>query len=548
VDKYESFLASRVRILEHIVEGGRVLDTLEMLCLETEATDPHVRCSVQYYDEEAACMRHAAAPSLPKYFNEAVEGLPVAMGVGSCGTAVFTGERVIVEDVFTHPYWETARELAKRVGFTASWSQPIYSKGKKVLGTFAMYYDEVRSPTDRDLQLIQGQANLASLAIERQRAEDLLNDSETKTRALLEGSPICNKIIDMESRLQYMSSAGIKMLKIPDISTYYGKAYPPEFYEDVMRAPLVEHLERAKAGEISEVECPLLSTAGDRVWLHTTFVPAYNNQNEVEFVIATSVNITDRKAAELEAHKSKIEAEQANRAKSEFLANMSHDLRTPLNAIIGFTEMMETETYGPLGDVRYEEYAKDIRHSGNLLVSLINDILDISKIEAGKYELEDANHDIADLINGSVKMLSTLSKAGELEIVTEIDPGLPQLRADERSITQILNNLLSNAVKFTDPGGRISVAARFDQGSVRLSVTDTGTGMTQNDIKKVFNPFEQVGRKTTEPRDGTGLGLHLCQKLLHLHGGEIKLQSKLGDGTTVDVSFPSERTVTLTAE
>lgn len=543
MDKYEAFLASRVRILEHIVEGGSVLETLEMLCLETEATDPDVRCSVQYYDQEAGCLRHAAAPSMPSYYNKAVDGLQVGMGVGSCGTAAFTGERVIVEDVFTHPYWEPFRDLAKRVGFKASWSQPIYSKGKRVLGTFAMYYEDVKAPNEGDLQLIQGQANLASLAIERQNAEDLLNQSETKNRALLEGSPICNKIIDMDSRLRYMSAAGIKMLKIPDISTYYGGTYPPDFYDDAMRAPMVKHLEIAKAGGISEVECPLYSTEGDEVWLHTTFVPALNKQGEVDFVIATSVDITDRKKAEVAAQKSKIEAQQANQAKSEFLANMSHDLRTPLNAIIGFTEMMETETFGPLGDPKYEEYTKDIRHSGNLLVSLINDILDISKIEAGKYELADENLDIADLINGSVKMLSTLSKAGELEIVMEVEADMPQLRADQRSITQILNNLLSNAVKFTGPGGRITVRGGVGEDAIQLSVEDTGIGMSKDGIEKVFIPFEQVGRKTTEPRNGTGLGLHLCQKLVQLHGGDITLQSQLGAGTTVAIRFPSERTV-----
>lgn len=284
---------------------------------------------------------------------------------------------------------------------------------------------------------------------EHKRTADLLRDSEMRNRALLEGSPVCNKIIDLDSRLVYMSNAGVKMLKIPDIQAHYGTVYPPDFYDEALRVPLTENLNWAKAGETTSVECPLLSSEGEEVWLHTTFVPVCNDGGVVEYVIASSVDITERKKAEVEAQVAKTEAVNANKSKSEFLANMSHDLRTPLNAIIGFTEMMETETFGPLGDARFEEYAKDIRNGGNLLVSLINDILDISKIEAGKYELNEEILDVSLIVEDSVKMISTLANAGNLHLAADIEPGLPKLRGDARSITQIFNNLLSNAVKFT---------------------------------------------------------------------------------------------------
>jgi len=387
--------------------------------------------------------------------------------------------------------------------------------------------------------------SLKEEVFERKQTEVLLRDSETKSRALLEGSPVCNKIIDLDSRLVYMSAAGIKMLKISDISTHYGCVYPPSFYSESMRAPLVDHLERAKAGETSDVECPLYSTDGEEVWLHTTFVPARNDEGQVEYVIASSVDITERKQAEVEAHQAMIEAEDANKAKSEFLANMSHDLRTPLNAIIGFTELMETKTFGPLGNPRYEEYASDILNSGNLLISLINDILDISKIEAGKYELAEENLDVSSIILNSVNMLSTMTKAGELHIATAVEPNLPMLSADQRSVTQILNNLLSNAVKFTPPDGKITISALGGNDCINILVADSGIGMSEDDIEKVFRPFEQVGTNSSGAREGTGLGLHLCQKLIKLHDGEISLQSKIGEGTTVTVSFPSDRTVVI---
>lgn len=411
--------------------------------------------------------------------------------------------------------------------------------------------------SDQKKTLVDLQENLSSMEkraeertvslkeeiIERKQTEDLLRESEIKSRALLENSPICNKIIDLNSRLVYMSSAGIKMLKISNINEHYGTVYPPDFYAESMRAPLVDHLNRAKNGEVSDVECPLLSTEGDEVWLHTTFVPSRNDSGKVEYVIATSVDITERKKAELDAHRAIIDAEHANLAKSEFLANMSHDLRTPLNAIVGFTEMMETETFGPLGHPRYEEYAKDIRNSGNFLVSLINDILDISKIEAGKYELVEETLDLEQIIENSVTMLSPLIKTGGLNISTHFPPSLPLLRGDERSMTQIFNNLISNAVKFTRPDGKISITAKTTNGSVQITISDTGVGMTPGEVESVFNPFEQASSAVSGPRNGTGLGLHLCKKLVTLLDGDITMESEVGVGTSVAVLFPAHRSV-----
>ncbi|HIJ43261.1 MAG: ATP-binding protein [Rhodospirillales bacterium] len=238
------------------------------------------------------------------------------------------------------------------------------------------------------------------------------------------------------------------------------------------------------------------------------------------------------------------EAKVANQAKSEFLASMSHDLRTPLNAIMGFAEMMEVKTFGPLGDPHYEEYAKDIHNGGNLLVSLIDDILDISKIEAGKYELDEETLDVSMIVQSSVKMIATLAEARKLHLATDMEPNLPMLLGDKRAITQILNNLLSNAVKFTPADGKVTVSAKLDgDGSINVLVADTGEGMSSHDIAKALNPFEQADSVHARRHEGTGLGLCLCQKLIRLHDGDIMLQSKAGKGTTVTLHFPPERTV-----
>jgi len=248
------------------------------------------------------------------------------------------------------------------------------------------------------------------------------------------------------------------------------------------------------------------------------------------------------RTAELE--KARFQAEQANRAKTEFLANMSHDLRTPLNAILGFSEMMRARAFGPLGDKRYEEYVDDIHHSGSLLIALINDLLDISKVEAGKYELAEENVDVEQLIQRCVRQVATAVQSARQRLVVEVAPDLPALWGDKRVLAQVLNNLLSNAIKFTPEGGRITVSAWCDpQRRILMSVTDNGIGMTEEGMAKALRPFEHAHSARAREHKGTGLGLHLCDNFMRLFGGTLEIQSQAGEGTTVTVAFPPERAV-----
>jgi len=240
----------------------------------------------------------------------------------------------------------------------------------------------------------------------------------------------------------------------------------------------------------------------------------------------------------------KESAERANQTKSEFLANMSHDLRTPLNAIIGFSDILRNKLFGPLGDPRYEEYANDIHDSGSLLLNLIDDILDLSKVEAGKYELAETPLDIANMIQICFRQVGRTAEALDQELLADIPAGIPALRGDERTLIQILNNLLSNATKFTPKGGKISVAATLEEGGgIVLTVSDTGVGMSENDIIKVREPFEQAHVTSSELQKGTGLGLYLSAKFMSLFGGSLGIESELGTGTTVTLRFPPERTI-----
>jgi signal transduction histidine kinase len=231
--------------------------------------------------------------------------------------------------------------------------------------------------------------------------------------------------------------------------------------------------------------------------------------------------------------------ETANRHKSEFLANMSHELRTPLNAVLGFSEILLQQMFGPLNE-KQEEYLRDIRESGAHLLSLINDILDLSKIEAGRMELEVKDFDLRQAVSDAMILVRERAMRRELALDVVIDAGVATVRADERKIKQVLLNLLSNAIKFTPEGGRITVHATAGDGCVEVSVRDTGVGIAPEDQGVIFDEFRQVGSSAAK-QEGTGLGLALCRKFIELHGGTIWVNSEVGKGSVFSFALPVTR-------
>jgi len=251
----------------------------------------------------------------------------------------------------------------------------------------------------------------------------------------------------------------------------------------------------------------------------------------------------ERRRAEQRLAEALRTAEIANHSKSQFLANMSHELRTPLNAIIGFSEMIREEMFGPVGAPEYVDYIKDIHSSGRHLLELINDILDISKIEAGQFELDEVWADLKILATWSADLVRPRAQENNVAIVIDIADNVPQAYVDERAVKQIMLNLLSNATKFTPDGGEVALSASLaENGDLLLNVSDTGIGIERHMIDKVMEPFGQAEGPMARSYGGTGLGLPITKSLTELHGGRIHLESELGVGTTVTVRMPAWRT------
>ncbi|MBI3445997.1 MAG: PAS domain S-box protein [Magnetospirillum sp.] len=292
--------------------------------------------------------------------------------------------------------------------------------------------------------------------------------------------------------------------------------------------------------ESHAVEKRYIRKDGTVIWANLT-VSALRRDGNVEYIIGVAEEISWRKSAEEALRAAKEQAETASRAKSEFLASMSHELRTPLNAIIGFSETMVSEVLGPMPG-RYREYAGDIASSGHHLLGIITDILDLAKIEAGKMELDDRPMDVAPAVEASLRLLRDRAGAAGLDLAAELPSDLPQVLADERRLRQVLINLLGNAIKFTPSGGSVRVNAFVPAGGgLALTVSDTGIGMSDDDLALAVEPFGQVDSRIARRHDGTGLGLPLVAAIMELHGGAMTIDSRPGGGTSVTVTFGRER-------
>jgi cell cycle sensor histidine kinase DivJ len=304
----------------------------------------------------------------------------------------------------------------------------------------------------------------------------------------------------------------------------------------------------AARGEANSVEFRVRRDTGDPAipveffWIEMRCRPldqaTAGTGSETREVVAVMRDVTERKAQERELQEARAEAERANSAKGRFLATMSHELRTPLNAIIGFSDMLINEREMALGVDRRREYARLINESGQHLLAVVNDILAMSKLETGEFEIRPEPFALAGVITSSCNLLLLKAQDSGVELAIDVDPALPEINADKRALKQILINLISNAVKFTDRGGHVTVSARPEGANVLICVEDNGIGIREDDLPHVGDPFFQSGDSYDRRHDGTGLGLSIVKGLVGLHGGDMSIVSRIGAGTRVAVRLP----------
>jgi PAS domain S-box-containing protein len=315
---------------------------------------------------------------------------------------------------------------------------------------------------------------------------------------------------------------------------------PPSEYERLWAA--------LAAGQVWRGEFHNKRKNDELFWEAAAIGPIRDDQGRVIGYVAVKDDISKRKATEIDLLTAKEAAEDASQAKSTFLAHVSHELRTPLNAIIGFAEIMDRQLFGPVGDSHYRDYARYIGDSGRHLLALINDILDLSKVEAGRMDMIEEAVDMVAAIETACTLLRTRAEVGRVLLTTSWGGIAPRLRADARMVQQILLNIISNAVKFTPPEGRVTVTSQSDShGGLVIKIADTGPGMTETDLSIALAPFGQLRTLAAPTEGGSGLGLPLAKSLTELHGGSLTLASQPQVGTTVTIRFPPERVVPETS-
>ncbi len=379
---------------------------------------------------------------------------------------------------------------------------------------------------------------IMSIDIKRRAAESARIESETRFRDIVETASDWFWEMDAQLRFSYVSS------RFDGITGFAPGFLLGKRRDEIWYGPLTpasrEHLADLEARKVfRDFRYPIRKADGSVGHLMSSGKPLFDDEGEFLGYRGSGSDVTAEVEAVNALKLARRKAEEANRIKSSFLANMSHELRTPLNAVIGFSEVMRDELMGPIGNEAYKEYSRDINDSGRFLLELINDILDLSKVESGRYEICPERQAAYSLVEHSAKFLMQKARNKGVRLRSEISHDLPLLNVDERLIRQALINLIGNAVKFTDADGEVAVTAQLlEDGAFEFVVADSGVGIDPDDFDEIMEPFRQTrhGRQT---REGTGLGLSLSKAFVELHGGKLLLESQLGMGTTVRVRLPA---------
>lgn len=527
---------ARLKVLnDFAIEVIGILDEEELawyVAREVVAELGFVDCVVYCLDVERNVLRQAAATgSKNPQGNEIKNLLEIPLGEGITGYVARVGKAVIIDDLL-----EDERYIPDIDPARSEICVPLLYAGE-ILGVIDCEHPEPNAFGPLHLELLTTIAAMTSSKLELLRKDAGLRESERNYRAIVE---------DQTEMISRHSVDGLRTFVNESYCRFHGKTKDELLGKSAYEGMPADDLKRLHAiyekltpeNPTGEFIVSFLDTDGEMAWQRWTKRVIFDENMEAIEYQAVGHDITESKRAEMERLKALEAAEHANSTKSDFLAAMSHELRTPLNAILGFSDVISREYLGAIGNEKYVEYAKDIRTSGEYLLSLVNDLLDISSIEAGKVSLTMASINVGDVIAESMNFVAEKGDDNDIELVSDVPENLPPVYADRRALRQIILNLLTNALKFTPAQGRIKISAFETDDRAIIEVTDTGIGIPKDRLSELTIPFTRIQNDPYKPIEGWGLGLAITKSLIDMHDGDLNIESSVGEGTTITVRLP----------
>ncbi len=528
---YTECLRSHQReILEQIAYGAPLDDSLEAIIDMVESLRPSVRGSIMRLKGDR--LDHGAGSSLPDEILPNASGADINLRDGICARTAFHNEEIVTEDIATDPHWEGIRERALDNGLRAAWSIPVHGDEGAVLGTFAMWWTELKAPDARDEHVGRMAARLAAVAIERHEAEQELKESQTHFQQLAEN---IDEVFWLRTRTEmlYVSQAYEDIWGRPfeDIATssdgHLGLVHPSDV-ERVRRAYLRSWEKDARFDEEYRIVRPDGAVRWVRAVAWTFSVDGEDETRQAGY----AVDVTERVRRRHELVAAKQEAEELNRLKTAFLANMSHEIRTPLTSIIGFAEILQEELGSEHGR------APELIHTaGRRLMNTLDSVLQLSRLEADAIRLHPVDVQLTDEVRDTLHLFENQAAGGGIDLRLDVPDDPVKIHTDPSALQRVLQNLIGNAVKFTSEG-YVRVQVERDDKTAILTVEDTGIGISRDFIDKIYEAFEQESTGTGRSYEGSGLGLTVVNRLVRLMGGEVDVESTPGEGTTFTVVLP----------
>jgi len=531
----DAFRAAQHQVLEMIATGRPLTAVLDTLVRLVENHSDGMLCSVLRLDDDGTTMRHGAAPSLPVDYIRAIDGQSIGPRAGSCGTAMYLGQRVIVTDILTDVLWADYRDVACRFNLRACWSMPIFSPNRSVLGSFAMYYSEPREPRHDELRLIETAADIARIAIEQRRAYDALRHSEARVQAILRAIPdwMFLTTVDgvfVDSHVQDASKAHVSRSALP--ARHINDVLPPSAADPLMRA-----FERVSySDEPEKIEYAIELDGTDR------FYEACVVRCDGDKLLSIVRDVTSRKQAQLEADAQRRQLAHLNRvaALGELSGALAHELSQPLTAVL--TNAQAARHFldrQPLNVEQLRAALDDIIRNDKRAGAVIDRLRALLRKEETARQSVDVNETIREVLDIADGEL-TLRR---ITVQTDLAPELPTMIGDRVQVQQVVLNLVLNAcdaIDSSDAANRqLSLSTRADGSSVEIVVSDRGPGIPAGQLERVFEPF------VTFREQGLGLGLAITRSIVTAHGGTISAEDTAGGGATFRCVLPASAVPTL---